>query len=145
MLSPDDNDGDCCVRLDLVGEPETIPVKARFSKLFFLHTSSRAGGKPGAPVYSFTMKYADGKREALGIRKGFHISALPHLDNLPDSFLAWSDKTTKLPTIGAYATEWENPRPEVEISAIDFVLENEGVAILIGVTGYWDPDEEGWK
>ena len=145
VISPDEEGDSTCLRLDLVGEPEPVPVKARFSRLFFLHTSLRCKGKDGTTVYSFTVRYADGKKETLDIRKGLHISDQPHLDNLPDSFLAWSDKSEKVPTLGAYVTAWDNPRPQQEISRIDFELEEEGVAILIAITGYWDADEHGWK
>jgi hypothetical protein len=145
ILQSGDKGGNTCVQLDLVGEPESVPVKARFSKLFFLHTALRCEGKNGASVYAFTMNYADGKSETLEIKKGLHVSAQPHLDSLPDSLLAWGDSSGKLPTVGVYVTEWENPRPEAEISSIECVLTVEGVAIVVAITGYWDADEHGWK
>ena len=145
VISPDDEADDTCLRLDLVGQSEPVPVNGRFSKLFLLHTALRCNGRDAAPVYSFVIRYADGKKKTVAIRKGLHISEQPHLDNLPDSFLAWSDNSRKVPTLGAYVTAWDNPRPQQEISRIDFALDQEGVAILIAITGYWDADEHGWK
>jgi hypothetical protein len=145
ILDPNDDQNDTCIQLDLIDDAETIRVNARYSKLFFLHTALKTDAGKGGQTYSFTMRYADGKRETLAIRNGVHVSPQPHVDNLPDSNLAWNDKSKKPASVGVYLTEWVNPRPEVEIRGIDFVLKDEGIAVLVAVTGYWDKNEEGWK
>ena len=145
ILDSGDDEQDACIQLDLVNDTETVRVNARYAKLFFLHTALKTEAETGVPAYSFTIRYVDGKEETLTIKNGMHVSPQPHLDNLPNSYLTWREKSGKLASVGVYLTEWVNPWPAAEIKSIDFVLKYEGIAVLGAITGYWEKGEEGWK
>jgi len=134
---------------NLPDQIQGIPIKAKVDALFFLHTARidrRASerdlrDKKRFELLTYVVNYEDGQTENVPIFQGqdidHYIQRRP--ESLPGASLAWtsayenSDERT-----AAYAKQWNNPRPDVQIESVDMVYGKDkdcGVPVLIAITG----------
>lgn len=142
-----------CIMLDGPGvkgkmprSVDGIPVGRKADALFFLHTLERTkewrpqGDKKEPPVlFKYVVHYADGKTAEVPVRYergvGDWISTQPQ--GRPEATVAWAAPFTKDPARQAvvYQMTWTNPRPGVDIRAIDVVTgEGYGVPVVLAIT-----------
>lgn len=112
-----------------------LPIGSKASTLAFLHACA-AGAPRESRAATYTAVYADGRRVEIPLRYGFEISALD--DPSPSDALS----VTLVPcrpgasNLAARLYRWTNPRPEVEITQLEFRSDDPHVApILFSVTG----------
>jgi hypothetical protein len=109
-----------------------IPVGRAAARLAFLHNYHLAdakGTKPGATLFTYRVRYADGSAVELPVRLGREVDdwlgrSEADLADLPGARLAWSQPVLKrkgAQQIRLYAMEWVNPRPDVAIESIDLL------------------------
>ncbi len=141
---------------DVPGNPPTeitgIPVKRKADALFFLHTArvdrrlddrARSAGEQ-LEMFRYVVHYADGSELEVPVVSEQHIDEYrqPHPTALPGAQLAW---TRPYPdsdiSAAAYAMQWNNPRPDVEIVSLDMVYGPDrcGVPCLIALTAVTAP------
>lgn len=132
---------------DLPAEIAGIPIHAKADALFFLHTARldrrmsekdrRERKKPA--FFKYVVHYADGRTEDVPICSEIDIDhyVQRHPVALPGAQVAWvgpfdnsDDKAV------AYAKQWNNPRPDVQIASVDMVyIDKElGVPALLAIT-----------
>ncbi|MCX7935394.1 MAG: hypothetical protein N3A66_09060, partial [Planctomycetota bacterium] len=117
---------------NLPQEVKGLKISAKADVLFFLHTWHRAAEwrpqKPGEEppaVFQYVVRYADGQTATIpilyGEGVGHWIQAKPV--GLKSAAVAWA---ARFPAEASeeeavvYQFQWNNPRPDVEIAAIDF-------------------------
>jgi beta-galactosidase len=124
-----------------------IPVKQKADALFFLHTArvdrrlddrERREGKQ-LEMCRYVVHYADGEEVVVPVVVETHIDDYRQREPaaLPGAQLAWTAPFANSDeSAAAYAMQWNNPRPDVEIASIDMVYGPEpcGVPCLIAVT-----------
>jgi hypothetical protein len=109
-----------------------IPVGRAAARLAFLHNYHLAdakGTKPGATLFTYRVRYADGSTTDIPVRLGQEVDdwlgrSEADLVDLPAARLAWSQPVIKrkgAQYIRLYAMDWENPRPSVAIASIDLL------------------------
>ena len=132
---------------NLPAEIKEIPVRQKADALFFLHTSrvdrrlndhERREGKQLA-MFRYVVRYADGGETVVPVISETHIDDYRQQkpQALPGAQLAWTRLYPNSDiSAAAYAMQWNNPRPDVEITSIDMVYGPErcGVPRLIAVT-----------
>ena len=115
--------------------------------LFFLHTArvdrrlndrERREGKQ-LEMFRYIVHYADGSEVVVPVISEIHIDDYRQQkpQALPGAQLAWTSPYPNSDiSAAAYAMQWNNPRPDVEITSIDMVYGPErcGVPCLIAVT-----------
>ncbi|MGI6494478.1 MAG: sugar-binding domain-containing protein [Kiritimatiellia bacterium] len=109
-----------------------IPVNRKADALFFLHTAKLA--KRMSPheraehtahvLFNYVVNYADGQKIEIPIRAeldiGHYVQKTPSA--IPGAQLAWTapyDGGSE--HAAAYAKQWDNPRPDVEIASVDMI------------------------
>jgi beta-galactosidase len=137
-------------RGNLPEKVEGLQVGCRADALFFLHTlnrgdewrPSRADEAPPA-VLTYIIHYADGQTAEVPVLYGEGVSHWVNAQpaGLKSAALAWA---ARFPTEDSpdqavlYQLQWSNPRPEVEIAAIDMAYgpagSRYGTPALIAVT-----------
>ena len=103
-------------------ESRGIQVKSKAGWLHFLHTTGWGNQKNGMIIGQYRLRYSDGQSRDLPIVIGRDVR--DWFDNpfveTTHSQIAWAGYC-----VGSHKTlfmsSWENPRPEVEIAAIDFI------------------------
>ncbi|MEN6578097.1 MAG: hypothetical protein ABFD90_17265, partial [Phycisphaerales bacterium] len=132
---------------DLPMEITGIPIHARADALFFLHTARldrRMNDEDKREhrkfvMFKYVIRFADGQAAEVPIHSEIDIDhyVQPHLVALPGAQVAWvgpyensEDKAV------AYAKQWNNPRPDVEIASVDMVYagKERGVPALLAIT-----------
>lgn len=106
----------------------SVLIARRLSKIHFLHGTGY-GVENGDEIGRFVMRFADGREEVMPIVYGRHVLnwwGQPDPAVLAkDTVVAWKGSNERIRkqngTIHLYRTTWTNPRPESEISSIDFV------------------------
>lgn len=122
-----------------------IAVKAKADALFFLHTFSilphvignwenqarqareQRRDLPEPPaVLTYKVHYADGSEVAVPVRWSRDIGNWlnPSPSGLPNAAVAWAGKLPEAKNgeqAVAYAMQWTNPKPELEIATVDLV------------------------
>lgn len=120
---------------------EGIPLGLRCRKVHFLHNSLFARLVPvGEKVGAYVLHYADGESVTIPLRLGDNIlDWWGSPDQLPwESWatLAWKGHNGKSLMQGKgihlLKLTWENPRPDVELRAFDFVGENKTAGPFLG-------------
>ncbi len=112
-----------------------LPVHARAQRLSFLHATAYAA-EDGALVGTYQLRYADGRTVDIPLHYGREIRAL---DDDTSAATVSTDPVhwgkTNAP-LSLRLLRWKNPRPTVEIVALEFRAEHPYAApILFGVTG----------
>lgn len=121
------------VQLQHTDYPESvvIPVGRSFEEMYVLHSVGWAS-EPGTVVGHYVLHYQDESTESLDIVYGMHAADWWDIQpdevlNLEDTEVAWRGSN---PLARAYSdaenpirlfvTEYENPRPDEEVAAIEF-------------------------
>ena len=124
-----------------------IPVNSKADALFFLH-AARMGtrmndndrrARKTYVMFKYVVHYADGQTAEVPVRPEIDIEnyAQKAPAAIPGAQIAWtrpyenSDEQAV-----AYAKQWNNPRPEVEITAVDMVPvdASRGTPVLLALT-----------
>ncbi len=132
---------------DLPTEITGIPIHAKADALFFLHAARldrRMTDEDGREhkrfvLFKYVVHYADGQTDEVPVYSEIDIDhyVQPHPRALSGAQIAWvapyegsEDKAV------AYAMQWNNPRPDVEIASIDMVYgdKDRGVPVLLAIT-----------
>jgi hypothetical protein len=108
-----------------------IRVGLKCKRLHFLHAGTWCDSvENGTRIGSYVVHYADGEEREISIVSGDNVGdfstlnpeAAPH--DLPRAKVVWKGENAArewLGMIGIYKIAWENPLPETEVKAIDFV------------------------
>jgi WD40 repeat protein len=106
-----------------------IPVGWQAHKLHVLHGATSAIGvtEEGAAIGSYVLRYADGQSRECAIRRDrevrdWWVNSASQGD-CENGTVAWQGPNPAWPgeSLQVFRTTYPNPRPEVEITAIDFV------------------------
>jgi len=124
-----------------------IRIERTAGALFFLHTYNpgnglarmlqergrrgREQGPPAPVLFRYRVTYADGVTDDIPVRWGEEIGAWysEAPQDMRGAVVAWSapipgDAHTRM--LAAYAMQWNNPRPGVQIAALDVMTDEEG-------------------
>jgi hypothetical protein len=132
---------------DLPKQIAGIPVNAKADALFFLHAArldkrmndeDRREHRKFA-TFKYLVHYADGQTEEVSIYSEIDIDhyVQQHPKVLPGAQIAWTRPYENSEDHAvAYAKQWNNPRPEVQIASVDMVYldESRGVPALLALT-----------
>ena len=111
-----------------------IPVSGKARSLYFLHI---AGWMPknNEPFAFYDVIYADGSKEAIGIRNGIETSDWGDPTNGQACRVGWTGMTLRDQQVGMNIFAWDNPNPDKQIAKIVTRVEgNPAVLILAGLT-----------
>jgi beta-galactosidase len=139
IIDPAANGGHSCIVLGGAGRPafpraaEGIVVGFAATRLFFLHTAAWVG-KPGSMLLSYRVRYADGGQLEIPVRAGSEIADWWSPSDLPGARLGLSRTNDQLRDVGVFLMPWENPRPDVVITAVDVVSPGVAVPITVAIT-----------
>lgn len=143
-----------CVMLGGPGVPNSppqevkgIPVNRKADALFFLHAARLDAWRDAREVQEnkkyemlrYVVHYADGQTVTVPIYAELDISDYRQKTptGLPGAQLAWT-KPYEGPELNAvaYSKQWNNPRPEVEITSVDMTYgpDRRGVPALLALT-----------
>jgi beta-galactosidase len=125
-----------------------IPVNRKADALFFLQAASIYQKRNAKEVQAnkryemadYYIHYADGKEEKVPIYSEINVENYKQTGDpiaIPGAQIAWSSPYTEPNTNAvAYSMQWTNPRPDDEISSIDFVYgpDRVGVPALLAIT-----------
>lgn len=150
IIDPARNGGRSCLvlrgseRPQFPSEITGIPVKGKFTRLFFLHTAAWSTGEVGI----YRIHYADGSTTDYMLRHGINIGDWWNTTFLENARPGIMRPNTTRDQVGTYVATWENPHPEKEIVSFDFLSivsplaaginfnpELTAVPVLIAVTG----------
>jgi hypothetical protein len=126
---------------------EGIPVETKADALFFLHTAKIdrrrsehdiESGKVDT-MFKYVVHYADGETAEIPVRSEIDIEHYTQGNpvSLPGALLAWTRLYEGTDThAAAYSMQWNNPRPDVEISSVDMIPVDVGVGTpaLVAIT-----------
>jgi hypothetical protein len=125
-----------------------IPVNLKLARLHFLHSTGFVE-TDGVVIGQYLMHYSDGQTETCPIVYGQNVRDWWYYPATPkeaeQSHIAWTGnnqaaKSWNPPgdsavTLRLYKTTWQNPHPDTEITAIDFVsAEKNSSPFLVAVT-----------
>lgn len=128
-------------------EVKGIPVGRKADALFFLHTArldqrrnkKEIDEKKRFEMLRYVVNYADGQSETVPVYAEIDIHDYRQKTPQPieGAQLAWTSKYegTDFST-AAYAKQWNNPRPEIEIKSLDIVYgdQKRGVPVVLAIT-----------
>lgn len=129
-------------------EVSGIPVNLKPVRLHFLHSAGFVEND-GVVIGQYVIHYTDGQTETCPIVYGQNVRDWWYYPDTPkeadQSHIAWTGnnqaaKTWNPPgtppvTLRLYKTTWQNPHPDTEITAIDFVsAEKNSSPFLVAVT-----------
>ncbi len=106
-----------------------IPVARQWRKLHVLHgaTNANEATEEGASIGSYVLHFADGQDHECAIRRDrevrdWWVSTAPQGD-CENGSVAWKGPNPARPGefLQVFKTTYLNPRPEVEVSSIEFV------------------------
>ncbi len=107
-----------------------IPVGAKGRAVYFLHASAWHDLKHG----SYTVNYADGSHETIGLRDGKEIFDFWTPDASPYARTAWTGKNPER-EVGLTLFAWTNPKPDTAIESIVASTPGDGAYLMLaGVT-----------
>jgi beta-galactosidase len=132
---------------DLPVEITGIPIRCKADALFFLHTARldrRMDDRDRREhrrfvIFKYVVHYADGQSEDVPIHAEIDIDhyVQEHPKALPGAQVAWTRPYEgSADHAVAYARQWNNPRPDVQIESVDMVgVDRErGVPALLAIT-----------
>jgi hypothetical protein len=131
---------------------KNIPLSRKCSRIDLLHGASHAAG-PGTTIAKLVLHYSDGSTGEIPIVSGEHlldcwgpIYTTPAMGerlipSSPDTELAWVGTSASDPqqqslfAARIYKSTFANPKPELEISSIDYISTlTDAAPFLIGLT-----------
>ena len=111
-----------------------IAINSRLSHINFLHGCARSA-EYESKVGGYTVHYEDGQIEQISLAYGREICGWNDQANSLAYGIAWRDKSQDGKIIGISELRWENPRPEVKVTSIDFIAEHpEASPFLVAMT-----------
>jgi hexosaminidase len=111
-----------------------IEVNATLTALNFLHGCAHSAG-PDAKVGSYIVHYEDGKTSQIDLLYSRNISAWNDQSSAMSYGFAWRGKAQDGRLVGVCDLRWKNPRPDVRVTAIDFLAEDtEASPFLVALT-----------
>jgi hypothetical protein len=130
-------------------EVKDIPIGKKADALFFLHTARMDSRRNNDEIRDnkkyemarYTINYADGQSVQLPIYAEIDIDS--YRQETPKAIagaqVAWTGSFPNSKEIAvAYAKQWNNPRPNVEIKSVDFSYgpddQKRGVPVLLAIT-----------
>ena len=132
---------------NLKEEVRGIPVGRKADALFFLHTAridqplseQEQREKKRYEMLKYIVHYADGQTVEVPIYEDVDIANYRQKTPraLPNAQIAWTRKfDTGDESAVAYSKQWNNPRPNVEISSVDMAYgkDRRGVPALLALT-----------
>ncbi|NOX56839.1 MAG: hypothetical protein GXP27_20845 [Planctomycetes bacterium] len=145
--------GEDCVALGKGSAPVVLPVRRRFSSLFFLHAAlvhdpndkAVAGVRIrdwmyGWPCATYTVHYADGSQEILPVRLTDNIKRLDTASATRATLstrYAWTLRDANSQPLHLFQWEWINPKPKQPIEKL--VIQHDDVLdislLLFAVSG----------
>lgn len=148
IIDPAKNNGKSCLIVRGTEKPELparidgIPVNAKLSRLFFLHTCAWKGTDAGC----YRINYADGTKYDYMLIPGRNIGDWWNCAFLGDAAPGILRPNPVTDQVGTYMAVWDNPFPEKEIKTIDFLSAGQNtdidylpgrcpVPILVAMTG----------
>ncbi|MGN1366399.1 MAG: glycoside hydrolase family 2 protein [Victivallis vadensis] len=96
-----------------------IPVNARLSRLFFLHTAGYLGG--GTVAGRYVIHYEDGQTTSFDMRSGKNIGDWWGCGFLPEAKLGIIVANPVKDQVGSYVAVWLNPHPAKKIVSLDIL------------------------
>ncbi len=135
---------------DLPPEVTGIAVGRKADALFFLHGVAW-GGRPVPFLYR--VHYADGTSVEVPIRQGRQImdwwgDPMRHAEGFEagNTVVGFTGSNPLRAAVHAYLYEWINPKPDVEITSVDFTRADDSraaVPVMVGLTVAVRQAEEG--
>lgn len=110
-----------------------VQLNQAYSSLYFLHTAMYVKGKKtdSNAIVNYVIHYSDGTESVFSARNGSEIADWsPARDDLKEAQLVFRYKDRAL-----YVTEWKSPKPRAVISWIRMESTEQGIPILIAITG----------
>jgi len=143
IADPASNGGKSCIALrgapkgDFVREVKGIKIGERLSRLFLLHGEAYVSAQHGDPALKYIVHYADGQTQEIQCREGVEICDWWSCGDMPRAKLGVSVKNLKGQDVGIVLTEWNNPRPEAVIDALDAIAAppEATISLLVAVAG----------
>lgn len=142
-----------CVMLGGGGVPGNLPeavrgiaVNRKADALFFLQTASIDRRRNGGEVQQskrfemadYVVHYADGQTVKVPIYSEIDVENYrqAHPTPIPGAQIAWEGRYEDGSYAVAYSMQWNNPRPNVEITSVDleYGLDRVGVPVLLALT-----------
>jgi hypothetical protein len=119
-------------------EVRSIRIGRRCRQLHFLHATGWGRHvEPGTHIASYVLRYADGSTEELRLLAGEDIGEwqiAQASQHLPRANVVWSGKNA-WGRIQLFKRTWVNPRPEAEITSLDFISTRTAAApFVIAIT-----------
>jgi hypothetical protein len=141
LVLPAEVDCPSVIMLGGRGMPEEFPksitgieVNTRFSTIHFLHGCAH-GAEDGSKAGSYVVKYEDGEVEQIDLAYSREISAWYDQSTALTYGFAWREKIRGGALIGVSELSWDNPRPKVKVTSIDFVAHHpEASPFLVAMT-----------
>jgi eukaryotic-like serine/threonine-protein kinase len=117
-----------------------INVGQKCKRLHFLHVVA-FGTAPGTTVAAFVIRHSDGTITNIPLKYGNDVRSMRVLVDLahnvenPNSAVAWTGTSVSGIPVRLFRTTWKNPKPEVQVTTIDFISNLTDCApILIALT-----------
>jgi hypothetical protein len=116
-----------------------ISVRRHCRRLHFLHATFGAYPPPGKRVGTYVIHYRDGQQSEISLHYGEHIGpwnprTQMHTD-LEGATVAWQSQYYPIAVNRLYKLTWHNPRPDVEVSHLDFLSAMNGTSpFLVALT-----------
>ena len=111
---------------------EGIAVGEKLRELFFLQALAWSSNKT---VGLYRLHYADGTTWDIELKDGVNIGDWWFPRRLPEALLAYTGENPAGRQVGLWLFAWENPKPAVIISSIDFVSNGNSVPMLVAISG----------
>jgi tetratricopeptide (TPR) repeat protein len=97
-----------------------IPVAARFQRMRVLHGTAPAESE-GVQVGAYVLHYADGQSHQCPVLYGRDLRDREERRTADGAVLAWNWMTPGNKLRRLYMATYENPRPEVQVTTLDFI------------------------
>jgi len=129
-------------------EVKGIPVNRDFLSLYILHGTQVASVPDHTLIGKYQVNYNDGTQETIPIVCGEDLRDWWNKDQsrpVSRGTVVWEGSNPKVRssnvTLRLYLTKWTNPRPEMEVTSIDYVSANTVAApFCVAMTAEWAPD-----
>jgi hypothetical protein len=150
VIAPDANGGRAVVRLNADGKAGvaeiTVPVDAlKARSIYFMHAMPHSAA-PGAVVGTYDVCYADGATERIHVRNSHEIGLWWGLSDKTETRwhrdpvdrritrVAWQGPNGEWKSVGLFMTGWNNPHPEVPITAVRMAAVGRAGVMLAAVS-----------
>ncbi len=123
IIDPAKNGGKSCLILRGSDKPDFpvridgIPVNAKVSRLFFLHTAAWKGTEAGC----YRIHYSDNTHLDYMLIQGKNIGDWWNTARLPEALPGIVRSNPLSESVGTYMASWENPHPGKTVTSIDFL------------------------